>query len=428
MPNSSLIFNLFGIFCIALFCIAYYFIAAEEKFHLNKSKPALFVGTGLFILIGVFEVLIGVEDSKLHDTFEHIIVEIAGIFFFLYVAMIYIEVLVDRGVFEALKSKMTSKGLTYKQLFWVIGLMTFFVSAIADNLTTALIFATIVLTIAKDLKNFVVPTAINIVVSANAGGAWSPFGDITTLMVWNAGKADFLDFFLLFPASFIGWATTAYLLSFYLPKGSPESTTQSHKHMKKGGAVVVGLGLLTIAIAIFCHQFLHIPAIVGMMFGLSMLMLYDFILMRRASENFGVFGFISKIENDTLLFFFGLLCAVGALSYLGYLTYLKMLYTIVDPTLVNIGIGVFSAIIDNVPLMYAVLKADPMLSHEQWLLVTLTAGIGGSLISFGSAAGVAIMGKMKSLYTFGSHMRLAWTVLLGYCVSILVWYIQFKIF
>ena len=425
--DNALAATPFGFFCLALFCVAYYLIAAEEKFHLNKSKPALFVGTGLFIIIAIYESLNGTNSGKLHDAFEHVIVEIAGIFFFLYVAMIYIEVLIDRGVFDVLRGKLMSRNMSYKQLFWMMGFMTFFISALDDNLTTALIFSTIAMTIAGSNKAFLMPTAVNIVVSANAGGVWSPFGDITTLMVWNAGKADFFEFFALFPASFIGWIVTAYLISLYLPEGTPQKDNHSKGVFKKGGITVIFLGLATIATSVVCHQFLQLPAIIGMMFGLSMLMMYDFVLLKRSSENFGVFQFISKIENDTLLFFFGLLSAVGALAYLGFLEYLHVLFNNVDHTVINIGIGVASAIVDNVPIMYAVLKANPDLSHQQWLLVTLTAGIGGSLIAFGSAAGVAIMGKMKGVYTFASHMKLAWTVLVGYAVSILVWYVQFNL-
>lgn len=422
--NESLASSFFGIFCLLLFCLAYFYIAAEEKFHINKSKPALLVGTTLFILIGIFEAATG-HTSNIHQAFEHVIIEVAGIFFFLYVAMIYIEVLIERGVFEVLKHKLVSKNLSFKKLFWLIGVLTFFISAIADNLTTALIFATIAITIAADNKKFLVPTAVNIVVSANAGGAWSPFGDITTLMVWNAGKADFFEFFLLFPASFIGWFVTAYLLAFFIPDGMPKETNVDNISIKQGGVQIIFLGLFTIAMAVVCHQFLHLPAIAGMMFGLSLLMVYDYFLKRKTNENFGVFYFISKIENDTLLFFFGLLCAVGALAYLGFLEYLSELYLTVDPTVINIIIGIFSAIVDNVPLMYAVLKSNPELVKEQWLLVTLTAGIGGSLIAFGSAAGVAIMGKMKGVYTFSSHFKLSWTVFIGYLVSIAIWYFQF---
>ena len=138
-----------------------------------------------------------------------------------------------------------------------------------------------------------------------------------------------------------------------------------------------------------------------------------------------IFQMMSKIENNTLLFFFGILAAVGALHFAGFLTYAAHFYEQINPTLVNIGVGFLSAFVDNVPVMSAVLKANPNIDLAQWMLVTLTAGIGGSLISFGSAAGVGVMGKMHGVYTFGTHMKLGWTVLAGYIVSLIVWYVQF---
>jgi len=174
------------------------------------------------------------------------------------------------------------------------------------------------------------------------------------------------------------------------------------------------------------------------MFGLAVLKLYIYAMSRKvrydsegvACPTVNVFSFISKIENDTLLFFFGILAAVGGLHFLVFLEYFTTLYTVFGATAVNIGVGFLSAIVDNVPVMSAVLKSSPDMgvdAHAQWMLVTLTAGVGGSLISFGSAAGVGVMGKLHGIYTFGSHMKLAWTVLVGYIVSVTIWYLQFLV-
>jgi Na+/H+ antiporter NhaD/arsenite permease-like protein len=164
----------------------------------------------------------------------------------------------------------------------------------------------------------------------------------------------------------------------------------------------------------------------GMMFGLALLQLYAYYHKRKHKEHFNVFVNMAKVENDTLLFFFGILSAVGALSFLGWLVYVVELYDVIGNTAANIGVGFVSAIIDNVPVMAAILKADPQMGPDQWMLVTLTAGIGGSLISFGSAAGVGVMGRMRGIYTFNSHMKYAWTVLAGYILSCAIWYIQFE--
>ncbi len=429
-----------GILSFMIFVIGYYFIATEDKYHINKAKPALLTGTLIFMLIGLYVALTGEKSlgDHLHNEINHLIIEIAGIFFFLFVAMTYIEAMIDRKVFSALRYNLVNRGYDYKKLFWVTGVLAFFISPVADNLTTALILSTVLITIDNQNRSFLVPGAINIVVAANAGGAWSPFGDITTLMAWVAHKGTFTDFLFLFPASFIGWLITAFLLSKFIPDGNPPSTQGEAKvEISKGGKAIIGLFALTIFMAVMSHNVLHLPAMWGMMFGLALLKLYVYKLNRQSrklddddndKERINAFSWIAKIENDTLLFFFGILAAVGGLHFLGFLEYFTALYSQFGATVVNIGVGFLSAIVDNVPVMSAVLKANPDMgagAHAQWMLVTLTAGVGGSLISFGSAAGVGVMGKLHGIYTFTSHMKLAWTVLIGYGVSVAIWYVQF---
>ena len=427
-----------GIASLIIFVVGYFFIATEENFHIDKAKPAIFIGTFMFLLIGFYMLANGLDVHLLQNEVNHLILEISQIVFFLMVAMTYIEALIERDVFNALKYNLVSKGYTYKRLFWLTGVLAFFISPVADNLTTALILSTVLLTIDRNNTNFLVAGAINIVAAANAGGAWSPFGDITTLMAWAAGKAPFIDFFALFPASFIGWLVTAFLLARIVPAGSPhfDPATEPKVSIKKGGKVVIGLGAFTIFSAVMMHQLFHLPAMWGTMFGFSLLSIYTYIYKKtnKNEEPMHVFHYMSKIENNTLFFFFGILAAVGALHFVGFLNYAVSLYDKFGATTVNIGVGFLSAIVDNVPVMSAVLKANPMMgadageSLSQWLLVTLTAGIGGSMISFGSAAGVGVMGKLKGIYTFGAHMKYAWTVVAGYIVSVVIWYIQFEIF
>ena len=421
-----------GFLSLIVFVVGYYFIAAEDKYHINKAKPALLAGTTIFMLIGLYFAINGIDGHPLEEEVKNLIYEIAGIYFFLLVAMTYIEAMIDRGVFSALRYRLVSRGYTYKKLFWVTGLLAFFISPVADNLTTALILSTVLLTIDKMNKQFLVPGAINIVVAANAGGAWSPFGDITTLMVWVAGKAEFTEFLFLFPAAIVGWFVTAYLLSRFVPEGEPPfNAEEKYIEIAEGGKTIIGLFALTIAMAVLSHQVLHLPAMWGMMFGLALLKMYVYYINRNSGPTqLNAFSWIAKIENDTLLFFFGILAAVGGLHFLGYLEYFTALYDQFGPTVVNIGVGFLSAVVDNVPVMSAVLKADPNMgpdAQSQWMLVTMTAGIGGSLISFGSAAGVGVMGKMHGIYTFASHMKYAWTVLVGYIISIIIWYIQFEV-
>lgn len=420
-----------GIASLLIFIIGYYFVAMEEKYHIDKAKPALFTGTFLFILIAMYYTFNHMNMDLVHTQVEHIILEIAEIFFFLFAAMTYIETMIHMGVFDRLKYNLVSKGYTYKKLFWVTGMLAFFISPVADNLTTALILATVLITIEKERKDFLVPGAINIVVAANAGGAWSPFGDITTLMAWTAGKGAFVDFLFLFPASIIGYLATAWLLARFVPNEVPhfDASKETKPPMMHGAGVVIGLGVFTIFCAVMSHQVLHLPAMWGMLFGLALLKLYAYRLKKAHNSHLNIFHSIAKIENNTLLFFFGILAAVGALYFVGWLGLAVVVYdpSVLGPTWANIGVGFLSAIVDNVPVMSAVLKANPEMGLDQWLLVTLTAGIGGSLISFGSAAGVGVMGKLPGVYTFGAHMKYAWTILIGYFISLIVWYGQFEV-
>ncbi len=421
----------FGWMLLLIFIVGYYFIAREDKYHLDKSKPALFIGTFMYILIGGYYAFYGLNFVPFKREITHLVYEIAEIFFFLFVAMTFVEALIERGVFNALKGKLIAKGYSYRELFWITGFLAFFISPIADNLTTALILSTVLVTIERNDKAFLVPSAINVVVAANAGGVWSPFGDITTLMAWTAQKGQFTDFLYLFPAAFIGWIVTAFLLVRYVPDLDPNKEGDQEAAEKieilKGGKVIIGIGIATIAMSVIAKQVMQLPPMWGMLFGLSVLQLYTYSLKRRHKQDVNIFKTISKIENNTLLFFFGILAAVGALYFAGFLNYVSKLYDAYDPMYVNIGVGFVSAIIDNVPVMSAVLKANPAIDHAQWMLLTLTAGVGGSLISFGSAAGVGVMGRMHGIYTFSAHMKLGWTVLVGYGVSLVVWYIQFMV-
>ena len=248
-------------------------------------------------------------------------------------------------------------------------------------------------------------------------------------MVWAAGKGEFVDFLYLFPAAFMCWLVTAWLLVRYVPNLDPYADGDAEKsesiEILKGGKVIVGFGVLTIALSVLGKQVLHFPPMWGMLFGLALLQMYMYFLKKRHQQDVDIYRMMSKIENNTLIFFFGILSAVGALHYVGFLDYAAQLYVRFDPTVVNIGVGFLSAIVDNVPVMSAVLKSNPAIDHAQWMLVTLTAGVGGSMISFGSAAGVGVMGKMPGIYTFSSHIKYAWTVLVGYVVAVAVWYLQF---
>ena len=429
---SSLTASWVGYVSVAGFILAYALVILEEKLHLRKSKPVILIGCLMWALVAGYEASFGGGHAEEHV--KHMLVEIAELFFFVLVAMTYINTLQERMVFDSLKSWLLRKGYGYRQLFWITGVITFFLSAVADNLTSALLMATVVAAVSSN-RAFVVPAFINVIVAANAGGAWSPFGDITTLMVWTAGRVNTLEFMYIFIPSVINWFVPAIIMFFFLPKGKPEGSAEVIK-MKPGARIVIFLGFITIATAVSFHQFLHLPPFLGMMTGLGFLMFLGYFLKRRdhgkaahlpAGESFNIFKKVERAEFDTLFFFFGIITAVGALQYIGYLALLSTgLYGGFGPTYANISIGAISAVIDNIPVMYAVLQMNPAMGLDEWLLVTLTAGTGGSLLSIGSAAGVAVMGVRRDLYTFMSHLKYTPVIALGYICSIIAWWLLVK--
>ena len=414
-----------GILSLIVFIIAYAVVMAEEFSHLRKSKPVI-ISAALIWGIIAFHFSSNKEIAhEIEYALEHNILEFAELFLFLLVAMTYINALEERQVFNVVRYQLTSRGFSFRQLFIFTGIITFFLSPIADNLTTALVMCSVLLACGKGNTKFLSIGCINIVVAANAGGAYSPFGDITTLMVWQAGIVDFFTFFKIFIPSVVNYVIPAVIMYFFIPKEKPAISTEKI-YIKRGGKFIIFLGLLTIFSAVNFHNFLHLPPMLGMMFGLGLLGLFSYYLkMTHNPENedqkFDFFRKISKAEWDTLLFFFGVILSVGGLGFIGYLTLVsEFLYVGLGPTIANSIVGVLSAIVDNIPVMFAVITMRPEMSIDQWLLVTLTTGVGGSLLSIGSAAGVALMGQARGYYTFFGHLKWTPVIFLGYIASIYV--------
>lgn len=418
-----------GYFSIALFVLAYTLVIFEEKLHLRKSKPVVLAGTLMWAVIALNEAMHGGGHAE--EQVKHLIGEVGELFFFVFVAMTYINTLQERQVFDSMKAWLIRKKLSFRSLFWATGLITFFLSPLADNLTSALLMATVVSSVAGSNRRFIVLAFINIIVAANAGGAWSPFGDITTLMVWTAGKVHTGEFMEIFVPSVVNWLVPAAIMYNFVPKEMPEGSSE-RVPMKYGAKLIIFLGFATIATAVSFHQFLHLPPFLGMMMGLGYLMFAGFMLRMKekveadeaSGRAFDIFKKIERVEFDTLLFFFGIITAVGALQYLGYLAILSaFMYGGFGNTYANVAVGVISAIVDNIPVMFAVLQMNPPMGVDQWLLITLTAGTGGSLLSIGSAAGVAVMGVRRESYTFMSHLKWLPVIALGYVASIGAWWL-----
>ncbi len=420
-----------GYLVLFIFAIAYLLVIFEEKIHLRKSKPVLLAASLIWIIIAYVYHQRGNAELVEH-AIEETFIEYTELFFFLLVAMTYINAMLERGVFSQLRLWLVSKGFSYRQLFWLTGFLAFFISPMADNLTTALIMCSVVMAVGSDKPQFISLSCLNIVVAANAGGAFSPFGDITTLMVWQQEILSFWEFFALFIPALVHFVVLAFAMQFFIPAETPPALTNQERLLKPGGIAVVVLFMLTIVTAVTFHQLLEIPPVFGMLTGLAYLKFFSYYAYLKShkqavyddlSSNLvgmptpdTVFEHVSKAEWDTLFFFYGVIMAVGGLGFLGYLELTSnYLYGEYSATTANIFVGVLSAIVDNIPVMFAVLTMEPDMSDYQWLLVTFTVGVGGSLLSIGSAAGVALMGQARGYYTFLSHLK--WTPMIALSVA-----------
>jgi len=435
-----------GMTALVIFIAAYALIISEEAIRLRKSKPIMVAAGLIWLLVGIAYVQMG-DTHGAGVAFKHDLLEFAELFLFLLAAMTYINTMEERGVFDILRDWLVVRGFSFRKIFWLTGLLAFCLSPVADNLTTALLMATVVISVGSGNTKFIAIACINIVVAANAGGVFSPFGDITTLMVWQKGIIEFSGFFVLFLPAVVNWLVVAAILSFAVPDIQPEPL-EGRAELKHGAIIVVALFLLTIFMAVMGHNYLHLPPVAGMMTGLGLLKLFGFYLQRRderfayiaktmlmstalaidstpkepvkpAQPAYDIYRNLQRAEWDSLMFFYGIIMCVGGLGAFGYLAIgSELLYGGLGPTTANVLVGVASAIVDNIPVMFAVLEMYPEMSEGQWLLVTLTAGVGGSMLSVGSAAGVAVMGQARGIYTFFAHLKWTWAITLGYVASI----------
>jgi Na+/H+ antiporter NhaD/arsenite permease-like protein len=433
-----------GFLCLGIFFAAYSLVILEEQIHLRKSKPVI-VAAGFIWMIVAFVYAQSGDTHTAEVAVRHNLLEFAELFLFLLAAMTYINTMDDRGIFNLLRSWLLSKQFSLRTIFCLTGVISFCLSPIADNLTTALLMSTVVMAVGGTNVKFVSIACINIVVAANAGGAFSPFGDITTLMVWQkGGLVEFSEFFHLVLPSLVNWLIPASIMFFFISSETPDPIKEKVV-LRDGAWVIVGLFIVTITLAVSVHSFLHLPPVVGMMTGLGLLKLFAYYLQLKhhlpedegavalgaeaihddeeeaKQQSFNVFTKLAHAEWDTLMFFYGVILCVGGLGTLGYLELVStLMYDDLGVTNANILVGFLSALIDNIPVMFAVLEMMPDMELGQWLLVTLTAGVGGSMLSIGSAAGVAVMGQARGVYTFMAHLKWSWAILLGYIASIWV--------
>jgi Na+/H+ antiporter NhaD/arsenite permease-like protein len=292
-----------GYIALALFLIAYAVVMAEEFTQLRKSKPVILAASIMWAMIAVVYAERGYTNAA-EEALSHNILEYAELLLFLLTAMTYINALEERLVFDALRARLVRSGLSFRQLFWMTGWLSFFISAVADNLTTALLMCAVVMAVGVNNPRFVALACINIVVAANAGGAFSPFGDITTLMVWQRHVLEFWTFFRLFVPSVVNFLVPAAIMHFAVPNTAPDGNDETVQ-IRRGGVVIMFLFMATIATAVSFHNLLNLPAFLGMMAGLAYLQFFGYYLkkthrptldLRDASQDRGVAGDIQPFD------------------------------------------------------------------------------------------------------------------------------------
>lgn len=434
---------------VAVFVIGYFFIAIESVTKVNKAAIALlmFVGCWTVFMFDPGQYLAAAVGDKVgtivSETIEHHLGSTATTLFFLMGAMTIVEVVDQNGGFNFVRDLLKTK--SKKALLWRIAFMTFILSAILDNLTTSIVMIMILRKLVSDHKDRIIYAAL-VVIAANSGGAFSPIGDVTTIMLWNKGviTAGGVIKEITLP-SIVSMVIPALILSLSL-KGELALPSTNGSVMSGGDftaaqrKVVFFLGVGGLIFVPVFKSITHLPPFVGILLVLGLLWTVTEVFYSRlpnVNEKGGmqkrVTNMLSRIDMSTILFFLGILMAVACLETIGVLTQLGQGLNVAfdgNHYLVTGIIGVLSSVVDNVPLvagcmgMYPVAPTGDMaVDGIFWQLLAYCAGVGGSMLIIGSAAGVVVMGLEK--ITFGWYMKkISWIALVGYLAGIAVYWVE----
>jgi Na+/H+ antiporter NhaD/arsenite permease-like protein len=437
---------------VALFIVGYLCIALEHVLKVNKAATALlmFVGTWTLLMVGGPAEFFPGSSDLVHDVvkaIEHHLGEAGTTLFFLMGAMTIVEVVDQSGGFNFVRGMLASK--SKKSLMWKVAFMTFILSAILDNLTTSIVMVMILRKLVEDRKDRIIYASL-VIIAANSGGAFSPIGDVTTIMIWNKGFITAGQVIMeLFVPSLVSMVVPAFLLSFMLKGDLPpvedkcacEGVSDLTRRQRQI-VFAVGVGGL-IFVPIF-KSITHLPPFVGILLVLGLLWTVTEIFYRHLPEHSEECGtqkritnILSRIDMATILFFLGILMAVGCLQEIGALKLMgEGLNTAFagNNYLITGIIGVLSSVVDNVPLVAGCLGMySPEMGGEFvcdgmfWQLLAYCAGVGGSMLIIGSAAGVVVMGLEK--ISFGWYMKnISWVVLVGYLAGIATYWVERALF
>jgi Na+/H+ antiporter NhaD/arsenite permease-like protein len=403
---------------IGIFIIGYLLIALEEFTHINKSAIALITGVACWTVLYLTQS----SEHLGHELINHL-GEVSGILFFLIGAMTIVELIDAHDGFDIIVNSIKTK--SKKMLALVIVLLSFFLSAILDNLTTTIVIISILSKIIQNPKEKIIYASL-IVVSANAGGVWSPIGDVTTTMLWMGNQITTATIIKsTFLASLLSVIIPFLALSFQLkgdiPVIQPESIASNQQSTYRTMFFIAGISAL-LFVPVF-KSITGLPPFMGMLLAMGIIWLLSELIDKRKDEEqrqlTSINHVLKKIDTPSILFFLGILLAVSALSTAGHLNTFSNILSGYTKSLSNIAmiLGISSAVVDNVPLMAAAQNMYELTSfptdHPLWLMLAFTTGTGGSLLIIGSAAGVAAMGITK--INFGWYLKnVSFWVLLGY--------------
>jgi Na+/H+ antiporter NhaD/arsenite permease-like protein len=416
---------------LVIFVIGYAAITLEHTIHINKSATALITAVLCWTLI-----VLNAPDSEIVvESLTHHLSAISEIVFFLLGAMTIVELIDAHDGFQSITESIKT---THKaKLIWLIAIITFFLSAVLDNLTTTIVMISILNKLIEDKKTKWMLLGL-VIIASNAGGAWSPIGDVTTTMLWIGGQITPLNIVKqVFFASLVSMVIPTLIISYMikgqiaLKQATEDQVNTSSNSFERNLIFIVGVGAL-LFVPIF-KTITHLPPYMGMLLCLGIIWVVTEILhKKKPAEEKGVLSVnhaIQKIDTPSILFFFGILMSIASLEYVGVLPELAAFLntTIGDINLVAIAIGLLSAVLDNVPLVAALqsmysLEQYPQ-DHYFWELLAYTAGTGGSCLIIGSAAGVAVMG-LEKIDFFWYLKRISWIALIGYLVGALVFIVQ----
>ncbi len=408
---------MFETFLMSLAVIALLSIVFEEVIHINKAKTTLFLGC--FSWLCLFAHAAGKEGQLLvSEQLDENLLEIASLWLFLMSTMTFVAYLNAKGMIQNVVRRVFPQQLSTKALLFQVAFFALLLSAICDNVTATLVSLGLVQAF-KLPKADKLKMAALVVFAVNSGGVALITGDVTTLMIFLDGHVTMSQLLLLLLPSSLGVITLAILLSVGM-KGTI-SLEPAKENFRSLDVVIAAVFFSTIIATMLFNVFFGVPPVLTFLFGLSIMFLVG-AFARTEKEEIKILDYIRRVEYDTLLFFLGILLLVGMLKEIGVLETLAAAYTSINPDIANFVAGAVSALLDNVPLTAALLKAEPSLTTPQWLALTYAVGVGGSLLSIGSAAGILAMSKVKGL-TFGAYLRYVPALLVAYAVgySVSLW-------